>query len=222
MPWADNLTLLTLDRTVNYVKTASPPEQTALFRRAALSTRQFAEFSMDHRVSPGRRYGAACLILFGIATLLGGPAWTAEPAVKTAPLAVPVSILDLMRASVEIPADGIWAAQGAEKLSDDDWLLADEDSVSLAVAATLISKPGTGKNDRKWVANADWQSWARDVQATALRIRAAAKAKDSAKFSAAADHLSEICQSCHTKYRPEAPSDGVARYPFYPKRALAQ
>jgi hypothetical protein len=45
----------------------------------------------------------------------------------------PVSIVDLMRPSVEIPADGIWAAQGAEKLDDDDWLLADEDSVSPAI-----------------------------------------------------------------------------------------
>ena len=177
---------------------------------------------MDNRVWSGRRYVTASLLLFIIATLLAGPALTANPPVKSPPPAVPLSILDLMRASVEIPADGIWAAQGAEKLDEDDWLLVDQDSVSLAGAATLISKPGTGKNDRKWVVNADWQSWARDVQTTALAIRAAAKAKDLAKFSAAADHLSEVCQSCHTKYRPEAPSDGVARYPFYPKRELAK
>jgi hypothetical protein len=176
---------------------------------------------MDHKVSSGRR-SATSLILVGIASLLLGSASAAKPPVKSAPLAVPVSILDLMRASVEIPADGIWAAQGADKLSDDDWLLVDEDSVSLAGAATLMSKPGTGKHDRQWVANADWQSWVRDVQTTALAIRAAAKAKNSAKLSAAADHLSEVCQSCHTKYRPVAPSDGVARYPFYPKRELAQ
>jgi hypothetical protein len=187
---------------------------------------------MHHQVSSSRRSGAASLVLFATTfataallaapALLAGPAGPATPAAKAALLVVPVSILDLMRASVEIPADGIWAAQGAEKLDDDDWLLVDEDSVSLAAAATLISKPGTGKNDRKWVANADWQSWVRDVQTTALAIRAAAKAKDSAKFTAAADHLSEVCQSCHTKYRPEAPSDGVARYPFYPKRELAR
>jgi Cytochrome C' len=187
---------------------------------------------MDYRVPSSRRSGAAWLILFATAfataalltapALLAGPAGPATPAAKAAPLVVPVSILDLMRASVEIPADGIWAAQGADKLDDDDWLLVDEDSVSLVGAATLISKPGTGKNDRKWVANADWQSWVREVQTTALAIRAAAKAKDSAKFTAAADHLSEVCQSCHTKYRPQAPSDGVARYPFYPKRELAK
>lgn len=175
-----------------------------------------------HRRVSSSLHSAASLILIGIAALVLGSAWAAEPATPPAPLAQPVSILDLMRASVEIPADGIWAAQGAEKLDEDDWLLVDEDSVSLAGAATLISRPGTGKNDRKWVANADWQSWVRDVQTTALAIRAAAKAKDAAKFSAAADHLSEVCQSCHTKYRPEAPSDGVARYPFYPKRELAK
>jgi cytochrome c' len=180
------------------------------------------ELSMDKRVSSGRRFGAASLLLFTFTALLAGPALTANPPGRSPTAAVPLSILDLMRASVEIPADGIWAAQGAEKLSDDDWLLVDQDSVSVAGAATLISMPGTGKNDRKWVANADWQSWAHDVQTTALAIRAAAKAKDSTKFSAAADHLSEVCQSCHTKYRPEAPSDGVARYPFYPKRELAK
>jgi hypothetical protein len=177
---------------------------------------------MDQRVSSGRCYLAGSLLLFTIAVLLAGPASSANPPGRSVPLAVPVSILDLMRASVEIPADGIWAAQGAETLGDDDWLLADEDSVSLAGAANLISRPGTGKNDHKWVANADWQSWVRDVQTTALAIRAAAKARDLGKFGVAADHLSEICQSCHTKYRPEAPSDGVARYPFYPKRDLAK
>lgn len=81
---------------------------------------------------------------------------------------------------------------------------------------------GYGKERSPVVASADWQSWVRDMQTTALSIRAAAKTKDSVKFSAAADHLSEICQSCHTKYRPQAPSDGVARYPFYPKREPAQ
>jgi hypothetical protein len=167
-------------------------------------------------------YRGAAGILLSVATVLAGPALAAEPAGRAPPIAVPVSILDLMRASIEIPADGIWAAQGSEHLTDDDWLLADEDSVSLAGAAALISRPGSGSNDRKWVTGADWQSWVRDVQKTALTLRAAAKAKDSVKFSAAADHLSEVCQSCHTKYRPAAPSDGVARYPFYPKRELAK
>jgi hypothetical protein len=71
-------------------------------------------------------------------------------------------------------------------------------------------------------ANSDWQSWARDIQKTVLQIRAAAKVKAQDKFTAAADQLSEACQNCSAKDRAEAPSDGLARYPFYPKRGLAK
>jgi hypothetical protein len=105
-------------------------------------------------------------------------------------------------------------------VTHDAWLLVDQDSVALASAATRISLGGTGKKDRQWVANSDWQALARDVQQTALAVRAAGKAKDADKRGEAADHLAEVCQTCHAKYRPEVPSDGVARHPFYPKRVL--
>jgi hypothetical protein len=170
-----------------------------------------------------------CLALIaGSAFAQGAPkAAGATPPAKPAgaasrPLPLPISLVDVMRASIEIPADGIWAAQGAEKLSADDWRLADQDAVNLIVASSVVSSAGTGKSDRKWVANADWQSWVRDLVKTALQIRAAAKAQDVAKFSAAADHLQEVCEACHSKYRPPTPSDGVSRYPFYPKRELAK
>ena len=81
---------------------------------------------------------------------------------------------------------------------------------------------GWGKADRKWVANADWQSWVREMEKTALAIRAAVKSQDQKKLAAAADHLQQTCESCHTKYRPQTASDGVSRYPFYPKRELAK
>jgi hypothetical protein len=136
-------------------------------------------------------------------------------------LHLPFPIRDYMRASVEIPSDGLWAAQAASMLSDDEWLLADQDSADLAAAATFMNVPGNGKDDEKWVANADWQMWAADVQKTALQIRDAVKAKDQMKLSDGADHLAETCQACHDKYRPETPSDGIARFPFYPKRIMA-
>jgi Cytochrome C' len=138
------------------------------------------------------------------------------------PLTLPISLVDLMRASIEIPADGLWAAAGADKLSEEDWQLADQDAVNLIAATTLVSSAGTGKNDRKWVAHADWQSWVREMEKTALEIRAAVKAQDQNRLAAVADQLQQICEGCHTKYRPQAPSDGVSRYPFYPKRELAK
>jgi hypothetical protein len=138
------------------------------------------------------------------------------------PLVSPLSILDVMRAAIEIPADGLWAAQGNDKMSEEDWLLADEDAVQLIGATTLASRGGTGKHDHEWIAKADWQAWMRDMLKTAVALRAAAKAQDSAKLAASADHLQEICSACHAKYRPAEPSDGVARYPFYPKRELVK
>jgi Cytochrome C' len=133
---------------------------------------------------------------------------------------LPISIADLMRASIEIPADGIWAAEGAEQLSEEEWQLADQDSVNLIIGTMLVMRPGTGKNDAKWVAAADWQAWAKDLQKSALQARDAVKSKDQKKLAAAGDHLQEICEGCHTKYRPQTPTDGVSRYPFYPKREL--
>jgi hypothetical protein len=158
------------------------------------------------------------LVLVG-AGLLSTLAFAVPPKAVTS---LPISLADLMRASIEIPADGLWAAEGAEKLTDEDWQLADEDAVNLIAATLLMSKAGTGKKDASWVAAADWQSWSKDMQKTALQLRAAAKAKDTKRLAAAGDHLQELCESCHTKYRPQTPTDGVSRYPFYPKRELAK
>jgi len=158
------------------------------------------------------------LLVLALSGLLSGTAPAAPPKAPT----LPISLADVMRASVEIPADGIWAAEGADKLSEDDWQLADQDAVNLIAATQLIARAGTGKNDAKWVAKADWQNWVRDMEKASLQIRSAVKAMNQKEMAAAADHLQEICESCHTKYRPQAPSDGVSRYPFYPKRELAK
>jgi hypothetical protein len=165
----------------------------------------------------------AALLLTGLVSVMAPASAAPKPSSAVGPAGrLPVSLLDVMRASVEIPADGIWAAEGSDKLSEEEWQLADQDAVNLIVAAALIAHAGTGKNDAKWVATADWQAWVRDMQKTAREIRAAAKAMNQKKMAAAADHLQEICEACHTKYRPKAPSDGVNRYPFYPKRELAK
>ena len=120
--------------------------------------------------------GAALACLGYSSTLVLAGYLQAPPAAAAVrPLTLPISLLDVMRASVEIPADGIWAAEGADKLSEDDWQLADQDAVNLIAATTLIATAGTGKNDAQWVANADWQAWVRDMQKTAVQIRSAVK-----------------------------------------------
>ena len=121
-----------------------------------------------------------------------------------------------MRASVEIPADGVWAAEGSDKLSEEEWQLADQDAVNLLWPPHLISRAAgiRRKNDAKLVAATagDWQAWVRDMEKTARQIRAAVKAMDQKKLAAAADHLyRRSARPATTKYRPKAPSDGVNR-----------
>jgi Cytochrome C' len=167
---------------------------------------------------------AACILAVWVICCAASPAADVSktPAVPQA-ATLPLTLLDLMRAAIEVPADGLWATEGADKVTDEDWLLADQDAVQLIGAAALMAKGGTsGKNDRKWAANADWQAWLQDMGTTAVALRSAARLKDTAKLAAAADHLQEICAACHAKYRPAEPSDGVARYPFYPKRELVK
>jgi Cytochrome C' len=166
--------------------------------------------------------GLACFGLAAGIVLAASAGKPAVPVTAARPLILPIGFLDIMRASIEIPADGIWAAEGADKLSEEDWQLADQDAVNLIAATTLLAGRGAGKNDVKWAANADWQTWVRDMEKTAVQIRAAVKAMDQKQMAASADHLQEICEACHTKYRPQSPSDGVSRYPFYPKRELAK
>src|SRR5579872_3131003 len=97
-------------------------------------------------------------ILPTLTGLLLGAISSASPAsaTRSAPHsgpAVPLSILEVMRAAIEIPADGLWAAQGAEKLTDEGWLLVEQDAIQLIGASSLVAHAGTGKNDAKWVAN---------------------------------------------------------------------
>jgi hypothetical protein len=176
------------------------------------------------------RLAQAYALLIGVsAALCLASALAAAPTPQTpkvpapkaaAALSLAVSVLDVMRASVQIPADGIWGAAGGDKLTDDEWLLAEQDATNLVAAATLIAIPGTGRNDRQWAASPDWQNWVREFKRAALDLHAAARAHDLAKLSAAGDRLTKVCEDCHAKYRPAAPSDGVSRYPFYPKREL--
>src|SRR6201996_9766301 len=120
------------------------------------------------------------LAICSMAPLAANPAQLHAPLPPGGP---PLSILEVMRAAIEIPADGLWAAQGADKLTDDDWLLVEQDAIQLTGASSLVARGGTGKNDMKWVSNADWQAWTRDMQKTAVDLRATAKSKDAARLA---------------------------------------
>lgn len=139
---------------------------------------------------------------------------------KEIQIAPRVSLLDVMRASIETASAGIGSAQFAERLSDAEWLLVEQDAVNLAAGAALVAVPGVGPKDASWVANPDWQVWSLELQTTAIEVREAARAKSLERLAAGGDRLQQVCVACHDKYRPAIPSDGIVRYPFYPGREL--
>jgi len=165
------------------------------------------------------RIGLAGAVAIGLAAAmaLAGGAGGQTPAKVGAP---PLSLLQIMRASVEIPADGIWAATAKDRLTDAEWLLAEQDAINVIVSASLMANDGTGPKDKAWQANADYQAWAKAVQEDGVKLLAAARAKDLMKLQDAGDHLGGVCTDCHTQHRPETPSDGIARFPFYPAREM--
>jgi hypothetical protein len=68
----------------------------------------------------------SCLAFTSGLAFAGGSAKTSSPAVASPhPLELPISVADVMRASIEIPANGIWAAEAADQLSEEEWRLAD-------------------------------------------------------------------------------------------------
>jgi hypothetical protein len=133
------------------------------------------------------------------------------------PLAVPIN--SVMVALVDFAADGVWRPAASEiALSDDQWLLAEQDAINLIASATLITTPGTGANDAQWVEDADWRRWATEMRTVALEAKAAVDARDQERLGLVGDRLVELCQSCHQKFKPGLPTMGVTRFPIYPKR----
>jgi hypothetical protein len=176
--------------------------------------------------------GAASALLLSLTAGCGPPATTVAAALTplpaaalaTAPAAtqalpLPVSINAVMVAMIDFAADGIWRPAVSEKpLTNDQWLLAEQDAVNLVAAATLITIAGTGVNDAAWVMDPDWRLWAADMQSSALQAKAAVGQKDQARLKLVGDHLVETCQSCHQKFKPGLPTMGITRFPIYPKR----
>jgi hypothetical protein len=162
----------------------------------------------------------ACLAAAGCQPA-SAPSPGSAPAAQgdTGPLVLPIPINAVMVALVDFAADGIWRPVGAQfPLSDEQWLLAEQDAYNLIASTTLMTTAGTGSNDAAWVKDPDWRRWATEMQVVALEAKAAVDAKDQERLKLVGDRLVEICQACHQKFKPGLPSMGITRFPIYPKR----
>lgn len=149
------------------------------------------------------------------------PPSQAAPSVAETGASLPlrVSINAVMVALVDFAADGIWRPAASETpLTDRQWLFAEQDATNLIASASLITMPGAGASDARWVEEDDWRRWATEMQATAEQAKAAIDTRDQPRLKLVGDRLVEICQTCHQKYKPGLPSMGITRFPIYPKR----
>jgi hypothetical protein len=141
------------------------------------------------------------------------------PVEEIKPLALPIPINAVMVALVDFAADGIWRPAVSDlPLSDEQWLLAEQDAYNLIASTTLITTAGTGTNDETWVKDPDWRRWASEMQVVAQEAKAAVDARDQERLRLVGDRLVELCQACHQKFKPGLPMMGITRFPIYPKR----
>jgi len=132
---------------------------------------------------------------------------------------LPISQNQVMVSLIDFAADGMWRPADPDRtLTDSDWDMARNDALSLAAATSLMTVPSAGgERDLKFISDSNWRNWTMELRAAALDGAKAAEAKDKSALRAAGDRAVEVCQSCHTHFKPGMPGGGVTRYPQYPK-----
>lgn len=125
---------------------------------------------------------------------------------------LPVSINAAMVGLIDHSADYIFAAGNGDLPRDDhDWDLVRSATYDMVLGGTVIQIEGTGDFDAAWVADPEWRLMSEDLSAIGQDALALAdtKSTDVATWRAVGDRLVQNCLSCHDKFKPEIPSDGI-------------
>ena len=139
------------------------------------------------------------------------PAETPEPPAATLS-GPPVSINAQMVSLVDHAGHALWDAEqeGKAPKTDQDWENIAEHATQLAAAATLITLPGTGPNDREWTQQPNWLKWSRAMGDAGLAALKASDAKSQEALVTANGRLVESCEGCHKEFKPDLPSEGIS------------
>ena len=153
--------------------------------------------------------------------LLGSAASLAQAPAAPPYVALPISINAVMVALVDQAAHEIWDGGNQDRdLTDREWLLIEQHALQLAAAGSVISLGGTGPADHGWALSPAWQDWSRKLSAVALEAKLAVDAKSKVALRDAGDKLTDACESCHTIFKPDLPTEGIMHQPHYPSVAL--
>jgi hypothetical protein len=156
-----------------------------------------------------RTVAALSLASVGLASLVG---WNPSLAQAVPPVLLPLqmSLNRLMVAVVDDAAHGIWAGGNKnEPLNDLEWVEIEMNTYQLQAAATLVSIGGTGPADRGWVTSPAFQERARKLGDMAVSARSAVTAKNQVALRTAGDTLVDVCNDCHTVFKPDVPTEGI-------------
>jgi hypothetical protein len=126
-------------------------------------------------------------------------------AASTGVAATSLSIKDEMKTVVEPASNALFAVGGEAdpandpkpNLTDARWAEAAAAAEKLKAVAAGLAAPGRAKDQGVWMTDAKLMS---DIADAALK---AAKAKDGAGLSTAANNLGDACTTCHTVYKPK-------------------
>jgi hypothetical protein len=125
------------------------------------------------------------------------------------------SINALMVALVDHAAHEIWEAGSAERLTGRDWQTVEQHALQLVASGALISLPGTGPQDKTWVANPAWKDWAGKLTDGGLAALDAVQKSDQRALNAAGQAIVDTCFGCHDMFKPDAPTEGLLHVPHY-------
>jgi len=125
------------------------------------------------------------------------------------------SLNAIMVAVVDWAAHEVWEAAYAETMTGRNWLTTKQYAVELLASGTLVSLGGTGRADRNWVQNEEWQEWTAQMIEVTREALVAIDAKDQAALRDAGERLVESCEGCHAAFKPNIPTEGILHIPHH-------
>lgn len=118
------------------------------------------------------------------------------------PLPLLVPYRGLMAGIIDWSAYGVFKiADSKEQLDDSDWTAAGMAAVNIIAASTLLTLPGSGKDDANRLAAPEWRDMVEEMQNASVFVALAVQGKDKPRLVAMADLLVDSCNACHERFR---------------------
>jgi hypothetical protein len=118
------------------------------------------------------------------------------------PLPLLVPYRGLMAGIIDWSAYGVFTiADSKEQLSDSDWAAAGMAAVNIIAASTLLTLPGSGRDDASRLADEEWRDMVEEMQNASVFVALAVQGQDKPRLVAMAGLLADSCNTCHERFR---------------------